>query len=41
MNFFIKKLELLNKKDIYKGKGIFHKTKYLKLKIGKKSEYMR
>jgi len=39
MNFFIKKLELLNKQDNYKGKGIFHKTKLLRLKVGKRSEY--
>ena len=39
MNFFIKKLELLSKKDNYNGKGIFNKTKYNRLKIGKRSQY--
>jgi len=39
MFFFISFLEYIKKKDIYKGKGIYDKTKKIILKLGKKSDY--
>lgn len=39
MFFFISFLEYIKKKDVYKGKGIYDKTKKIILKLGKKSDY--
>ena len=36
MNLFLSLLENLRKKDLYKGKGIFDKNKFNKLKASKK-----
>lgn len=41
MNYFIKILEKIKKKDIYKGKGLIDIFKKIKFKVGKKSDYIR